>query len=170
MSDEQFRLLVAAVKDYAIFLLDPDGQVVSWNAGAERIKGYAAEEIVGQSFTRFYLPEDVAAGVPDRVLGRARTEGRFEGYGWRLRKDGSRFLASVTVTALRDAGGVLQGFAKVTRDVTEQQRQQEELAASAARWRTTVEHLLDPLAIMSAVRDAEGQVVDFRYDYVNPAH
>jgi PAS domain S-box-containing protein len=167
---DQFRLLVAAVKDYAIFLLDPEGRVVSWNAGAERIKGYRAEEIVGQPFTRFYLPEDIEAGVPAAALGRAREDGRFEGYGWRLRKDGSRFYAHVTITALRDANGHLLGFAKVTQDFTEQRRQQEELAAMAARFRTAVEHLLDPLVLLSAVRDADGQVVDFRYEYVNPAH
>jgi PAS domain S-box-containing protein len=167
---EQFRLLVAAVTDYAIFLLDPEGRVVSWNAGAERIKGYAAEEILGQSFARFYPPEDRAAGVPDQMLARATAKGHFVGYGWRVRKDGSRFYAHVTITAVRDPAGQLQGFAKVTRDITEQQRQQEELAAAEERYRTTVEHLLDPLAILAAVRDADGQLVDFRYDYVNPAH
>jgi PAS domain S-box-containing protein len=167
---EQFRLLVAAVKDYAIFLLDPGGRVMSWNAGAERIKGYRAEEILGESFTRFYPPQDVAAGVPAAALDQAREQGRFASDGWRVRKDGTRFYAHVTITALRDAGGELWGFVKVTRDVTEQRRQQEELAASAARFRTAVEHLLDPLVLLSAVRDADGQVVDFRYEYVNPAH
>jgi PAS domain S-box-containing protein len=169
-ADEQFRLLVTAVKDYAIFLLDPDGRVMSWNAGAERFKGYAAEEILGASFTRFYPPQDVAAGVPAAALGQAREQGRFAGYGWRVRQDGSQFYAHVTITALRDAGGTLWGFAKVTQDVTEQRRQQEELAASATRFRTAIEHLLDPLVLLSAVRDADGQVVDFRYEYVNPAH
>jgi PAS domain S-box-containing protein len=167
---EEFGLLVAAVKDYAIFLLDPEGRVVSWNAGAERIKGYRAQEILGGSFTRFYQPQDVAAGMPAAALGRAREQGRFAGYGWRVRKDGSRFYAHVTITALRDASGTLWGFAKVTQDVTDQRRQQEELAASAARFQTAVEHLLDPLVLLSTVRDADGQVVDFRYEYVNPAH
>jgi PAS domain S-box-containing protein len=168
--NEQFRLLVAAVKDYAIFLLDPEGRVVSWNAGAERIKGYRAQEILGESFTRFYPPQDIAAGVPLAALRQAQEQGRFEGYGWRLRKDGSRFYAHVTITALRDASDRLWGYAKVTQDFTEQRRQQEELAASAARFRTAVEHLLDPLVVLSAVRDADGQLVDFRYEYVNPAH
>jgi PAS domain S-box-containing protein len=167
---EQFRLLVAAVKDYAIFLLDPEGRVMSWNAGAERIKGYRAQEILGESFSRFYPPQDVEAGVPAMALAQAREHGRFVGYGWRVRKDGSRFYAHVTITALRDAGGVLWGFAKVTQDYTEQLGQQQELAASEERFRTTVEHLLDPLVLLSAVRDAEGKVVDFRYEYVNPAH
>jgi PAS domain S-box-containing protein len=167
---EQFRLLVAAVRDYAIFLLDPEGRVASWNAGAERIKGYRAQEILGESFTRFYPPQDVAAGVPAAALDQAGRQGRFVGHGWRVRNDGSRFYAHVTITALRDASGNLWGFAKVTQDITEQRRQQEELAASAARFRTAVEHLLDPLVLLSAVRDADGRVVDFRYEYVNPAH
>jgi PAS domain S-box-containing protein len=169
-ASEQFRLLVAAVKDYAIFLLDPEGRVMSWNAGAERIKGYRADEILGESFTRFYPPQDVEAGVPARALARASEHGRFVAYGWRVRKDGSRFYAHVTITALRDAGGRLWGFAKVTQDYTEELARQQELAESEERFRTTVEHLLDPLALLSAVRDAEGKVVDFRYEYVNPAH
>ena len=169
-ASEQFRLLVAAVKDYAIFLLDPEGRVMSWNAGAERIKGYRADEILGESFTRFYPPRDVEAGVPARALARASEHGRFVAYGWRVRKDGSRFYAHVTITALRDAGGRLWGFAKVTQDYTEELARQQELAESEERFRTTVEHLLDPLALLSAVRDAEGKLVDFRYEYVNPAH
>jgi PAS domain S-box-containing protein len=169
-ASEQFRLLVAAVRDYAIFLLDPEGRVMSWNAGAERIKGYRADEILGESFTRFYPPRDVEAGVPAAALQRAREQGRFVGYGWRLRKDGSRFYAHVTITALRDADGRLWGFAKVTQDYTEQLAQQQELAASEQRLRAAVEHLLDPLVLLSAVRDDEGKVVDFRYEYVNPAH
>jgi PAS domain S-box-containing protein len=167
---EQLRLLVAEVRDYAIFLLDPNGRVMSWNAGAERIKGYRAHEVLGESFTRFYPQEDIAAGVPAAALRRAREHDRFVGYGWRVRKDGSRFYAHVTITALHDADGQLWGFAKITQDITDQQRQQEELAALAARFRTAVEHLLDPLELLSAVRDADGQVVDFRYEYVNPAH
>jgi PAS domain S-box-containing protein len=170
LSGEQFRLLVAAVKDYAIFLLDPEGRVVSWNAGAERIKGYRAQEILGTSFTRFYQPEDVEAGVPAMALRQASEHGRFVSHGWRVRKDGSRFYAHVTITALRHADGTPWGFAKVTQDISEQRRQQEELTAMAARFRTTVDHLLDPLVLLSAVRDAEGKVVDFRYEYVNPAH
>jgi PAS domain S-box-containing protein len=115
---DQFRLLVDAVKDYAIFLLDPDGRVVSWNAGAERIKGYKAEEILGQSFSRFYEPDDIAAGLPARMLARAAREGRFQGRGWRVRKDGGRFYAQVTLTALVDGEGQLIGYAKITQDVT----------------------------------------------------
>jgi PAS domain S-box-containing protein len=117
---EEFRLLVESVKDYAIFLLDRAGYVMSWNAGAERIKGYAAEEILGEHFSRFYEPENQTAGVPARALETAAREGRFEGHGWRVRKDGSRFFAHVIITALYDARGELHGFAKVTQDVTEQ--------------------------------------------------
>jgi PAS domain S-box-containing protein len=119
-SADQFRLLVEAVKDYAIFLLDPDGRVISWNAGAERIKGYTAEEILGQHFTRFYEPDDIAAGLPTRMLARAAAEGRSQGRGWRVRKDGGRFYAKVTLTALYDAQGQLSGYAKITQDVTEE--------------------------------------------------
>jgi PAS domain S-box-containing protein len=115
---DQFRLLVEAVKDYAIFLLDPHGRVVSWNAGAERIKGYTAEEILGEEFTRFYEPDDVAAGIPATMLARAAKEGRSQGRGWRVRKDGGRFFAQVTLTALFDAQGQLIGYAKITQDVT----------------------------------------------------
>jgi len=117
-SADQFRLLVDAVKDYAIFLLDPDGRVVSWNAGAERIKGYAAEEILGKDFATFYEPDDIAAGLPARMLARAAGEGRFQARGWRVRKDGGRFYAQVTLTALFDRQGQLTGYAKITQDVT----------------------------------------------------
>jgi PAS domain S-box-containing protein len=117
---EEFRLLVEGVKDYAIFLLDRDGRVMTWNAGAERIKQYSADEILGEHFSRFYEPEDRADGRPARNLEKASREGRFEGYGWRVRKDGTRFYAHVTITALHDERGELHGFAKVTQDVTAQ--------------------------------------------------
>lgn len=116
---EGFRLLVESVKDHAIFMLDVEGRVLTWNAGAERLKGYAAGEVVGRHLSAFYPPEDVASGKPASELERAAREGRVEGQGWRLRKDGSRFFARVVITALRDAAGVLRGFAKVTNDVTE---------------------------------------------------
>jgi PAS domain S-box-containing protein len=117
-SADQFRLLVEAVRDYAIFLLDTDGRVVSWNPGAERIKGYTADEILGQHFTRFYEPDDVAAGIPLEMLARAAEEGRYQVRGWRVRKDGRRFYAQVTITALYDSAGELTGYAKITRDMT----------------------------------------------------
>ena len=115
----QMALLLRSVTDYAIYMLDTHGEVVSWNAGGEQIKGYTAEEIIGQHFSRFYTPEDVAAGAPAHGLDVARNEGRFEDEGWRVRKDGTLFWANVVITALRDSGGRLVGFAKVTRDLTE---------------------------------------------------
>lgn len=118
-SEERFRLLVEAVQDYAIFMLDPDGKVSSWNAGAERIKGYKSREIVGRHFSCFYPEEDVRNGKPHWELVIAAREGRFEDEGWRVRKDGSTFWANVIITALRDNTGKLVGFAKVTRDFTE---------------------------------------------------
>jgi PAS domain S-box-containing protein len=130
-SEERFRLLVDGVADYAIFMLDVGGHVVSWNSGAERIKGYRPDEICGRHFSVFYAPEDASAGVPEKVLREAATTGRAEAEGWRIRKDGSRFWASVTVSALRDAAGRLRGFAKVTRDVTERKRFQEHLERQA---------------------------------------
>jgi PAS domain S-box-containing protein len=118
-SEERFRLMVQNVRDYAIFMLDTDGHVATWNVGAERIKGYAADEIIGRSFETFYPPQDVAAGKPARALEVARAEGRVKDEGWRVRKDGTRFWASVVITALYDEKGVLRGFGKVTRDMTE---------------------------------------------------
>jgi PAS domain S-box-containing protein len=119
-SEELFGLLVASVKDYAIFMLDPQGRVITWNTGAERLKGYRAEEIIGSHFSRFYPEEDLQAGKPAHELTVAVAEGRYEEEGWRVRKDGSLFWASVTITAVHDATGVLRGFAKVTRDLTRQ--------------------------------------------------
>ncbi len=126
-SEERFRLLVENVQDYAIFRLDPQGHVLSWNVGAERIKGYRAEEIVGQHIARFYSAEDVLQGKPDRELKAAAAEGRLEDEGWRVRKDGSRFWANVIITAVRDETGTLRGFAKVTRDLTERKRAEDAL-------------------------------------------
>ncbi|WP_371747495.1 PAS domain S-box protein [Caballeronia sp. Sq4a] len=118
-SERRFRLLVEGVTDYSIFMLSPEGLVTNWNSGARRIKGYTAEEIIGSHFSRFYSPEDAAAGLPQRALRIAAREGRFESEGWRLRRDGTRFWAHVIVDAIRDETGTLIGFAKITRDVTE---------------------------------------------------
>jgi PAS domain S-box-containing protein len=126
-TEERFRLMVEGVKDYAIFVLDPEGRVATWNAGAERIKGYAPEEIVGRHFSIFHTPEDVEKGHPQEVLKIAAERGRFEEEGWRVRRDGSRFWADVVITALRDASGGLRGFSKVTRDATERKRAEEAL-------------------------------------------
>jgi PAS domain S-box-containing protein len=136
-TDEQFRLLVDSVTEYAIFLLDPGGRVMSWNAGAERIKGYLTREIIGRHFSAFYPPEERAAGTPELLLRRAEREGRAGHEGWRLRKDGSRFWADTVITALRGPRGELQGFAKVTRDMTARQRERENEALLAATFERT---------------------------------
>jgi PAS domain S-box-containing protein len=129
-SEQRFRLLVQSVTDYAIYMLDPDGRVTSWNAGAERFKGYAAAEIMGEHFSRFYSEADREAGIPRIALETARREGRFEAEGWRVRKDGSRFWASVIIDPVRDDDGKLIGFAKVTRDLTEKRAIEEQLRQS----------------------------------------
>jgi PAS domain S-box-containing protein len=129
-AERHFRVLVQGVTDYAIFMLDPKGRVASWNAGAERIKGYAPEEIIGEHFSRFYTPEDREEGVPKKALEAARETGRWEAEGWRVRKDGSRFWASVVIDAIRDEGGELIGFAKITRDMTEKREAQKRLEES----------------------------------------
>ncbi|MDO9246217.1 MAG: PAS domain S-box protein, partial [Phenylobacterium sp.] len=126
-SQEQFRILVQGVTDYAIYMLDPSGMVSNWNAGAERIKGYAPADVIGSHFSRFYTPEDRAAGAPGRALAIAAAEGRYEQEGWRVRKDGSRFFAHVIIDPIRDDGGELIGFAKITRDVTERRAAQQAL-------------------------------------------
>ena len=126
-SQEQFRLLIEGVTDYAIYMLDPAGRVSSWNTGAARIKGYAPHEIVGQHFSRFYTEEDRATGEPAKALATAAREGRFEKEAWRVRKDGSRFMAHVVIDAIRDDAGEVIGFAKVTRDVTERIESQKAL-------------------------------------------
>src|SRR5215204_3005740 len=129
------RLLVDSVRDYAIFALDPGGHVLSWNTGAARLKGYTHEEIVGRHFSIFYPPGDIVADKPGRVLADALRDGRVEDEGWRIRKDGTRFWADVVVTALRDEAGILVGFAKVTRDLTERRRAEDALRASEERFR-----------------------------------
>jgi PAS domain S-box-containing protein len=125
-SEQRFRLLVESVKEYAIFMLDPEGRVATWNAGAQRINGYLASEIIGQHFSRFYPVEDVRAGKCEMELRGAIQDGRFEDEGWRLRKDGSRFWSNVVITSLWSPDNQLVGFAKVTRDLTERRRAEEE--------------------------------------------
>ncbi|PTL78700.1 PAS domain-containing sensor histidine kinase [Vitiosangium sp. GDMCC 1.1324] len=142
--EQHFRLLVESVRDYAIFMLDPKGYVSSWNEGAQRIKQYRAEEIIGQHFSRFYPAEDLERGKPAWELTVATAEGRFEDEGWRVRKDGSRFWANVIITALRDPKtGELRGFAKVTRDFTERMKMEQALRQSEERFRLLVEGVQD---------------------------
>jgi PAS domain S-box-containing protein len=141
--EERLQLLIEAVVDYGIFVLDPDGRIVSWNTGAQKLKGYTREEIVGQHFSIFYPPEDVQRGWPQEELRRALASGRFEDEGWRLRKDGSRFWANVIITPLYDASGGLAGFAKITRDLTDRREQEQRLRASEERLRLLVESVRD---------------------------
>jgi len=132
-SEERFRLLVEGASDYAIFILDPEGRVATWNSGAERIKGYRAEEILGQHFSKFYPQESVERGKPQHELEVASAEGRYEDEGWRIRKDGSRFWANVIITALRGRDGQLKGFSKVTRDFTERKGAEESLVLELSK-------------------------------------
>jgi PAS domain S-box-containing protein len=131
-SEERFRLLVDGIKDYAIFMLDPEGRVTSWNAGAERIKGYREEEILGEHFSRFYPPEEVAQGKPEEALRAAAAAGRIEQEGWRLRKDGIRFWADIVISSIRNETGAVIGFSKITRDLTDRKKAQEKLRRSEA--------------------------------------
>jgi len=141
--DGRFELLVNAVKDYAIYLLDRDGHVASWNAGAERFKGYKAQEIIGQHFSRFYTDEDRARGLPRHALATAAATGTYEAEGWRLRKDGTRFWTSVVIDPVIDKDGTLLGFAKVTRDITDKREAQRALLDSEQRFRLLVQGIKD---------------------------
>ena len=151
----QLRLFIDSVKDYAILTLDPAGLIMSWNTGAERIKGYQSEEILGQHFSRFYPPEDVARGKPQQHLDIVSREGRFEEEGWRVRKDQSLFWANVVITAMRDSQGQLVGYGQVVRDFTERKQAQEQLLQSEERFRLLVEQVQDYAIYML---DAEGRV------------
>ncbi|MFQ5872266.1 MAG: PAS domain S-box protein [Dehalococcoidia bacterium] len=154
-SEASFHLLVDGVQDYAIFMLDPAGRVVTWNSGAERIKGYRAEEIIGQHFSRFYPQEDIDDGKPERQLEIAAAEGRLEDEALRVRKDGSRFWANVILSALRDEAGSLRGFAKVTRDLSERKRAEEEILAERQR----LQALIDTSPVGVLVAEPGGRVV-----------
>ena len=161
--DHPFRVLVESVKDYAIFMLNREGRVQTWNAGAQIIKGYKASEIIGQNISAFYTPEDRENGHAERLLGEAESAGRVEDEGWRVRKDGSRFWADVVITVLRDEAGQVTGFAKVTRDLTERRKaeqerrhREEELLRSEERFRLLVESVTDYAIFML---DPQGRVV-----------
>ena len=153
-----YQLLVEQVKDYALFVLDPAGRILSWNAGAERIKGYAPEDILGRHFSVFYTPDAVQRGWPEEELRLATREGRFEDEGWRLRKDGTRFWANVVITALRDVDGKLLGFSKITRDLTERRMHEEALRQAEERFRLLVEHVVDYAIYML---DPEGMITSW---------
>jgi PAS domain S-box-containing protein len=159
-SEERFRLMVESTVDYAIFLLDPDGRVISWNAGAQRIKGYTAEEITGSHFSVFYTTEALARRWPEHELEVAAKEGRFEDNGWRVRKDGSRFWANVVITALRGADGTLRGFAKVTRDMSERKAHEERIEKLTRELRRRVEDLA---AVNDELRQKSAENESFVY-------
>ncbi len=154
----RFRLLVDAITDYAIYMLSPEGYVTSWNSGAQRFKGYRASEILGQHFSRFYLDADREAGLPARALRIAATEGRFEGEGWRQRKDGTRFWAHVIIDPIRDSSGELIGFAKITRDLTERKAAENALKRSEEQFRLLVQGVSDYAIYML---DPEGHVASW---------
>jgi PAS domain S-box-containing protein len=156
--ESRFQLLVQAVTDYAIFMLDPNGIVLSWNPGAERTKGYRTDEIIGQSFFRFFTPEDQAAGKPQRALKTAAETGRFEDEGWRVRKDGTRFWAFAVLKSILGPNGELLGFAKVTRDMTERRAAQEALRESEQRFRLLVQSVVDYAIFML---DTQGRITNW---------
>jgi PAS domain S-box-containing protein len=157
-SEERFRLLVSGVRDYAIFMLNPQGIVETWNAGAAYIKGYSADEIIGSHFSRFYPQEAINRGLPETELSGAMMQGRFEDEGWRIRKDGSRFWANVIITAVRNSSGHLIGFSKITRDLTERRRHEDELRKGEERFRLLVEGVTE-YAIM--MLDSDGFVTSW---------
>ena len=158
ISEDPFRLLVQSIVDYAIYMLDPNGRVTSWNAGAERIKGFKADEIVGKHFSEFYTEEDKAVGLPEKVLETARREGKFEGEGWRVRKDGSRFWASVVIDAIKADDGELVGFAKITRDMTDKREAQQALLEAERGFRLLVQGVTDYAIYML---DPRGRVTNW---------
>ena len=156
--EQRFRLLVNSVIDYAIYMLDPDGRVATWNPGAERFKGYKADEIIGEHFSRFFREEDREADLPGRALRIAAREGRFEAEGWRIRKDGSRFWAHAVLDQIRTPDGTLIGFAKITRDITDKREQERALYESEQRFRMLVEGVRDYAIYML---DSTGQITNW---------
>ncbi|HET9474526.1 MAG TPA: PAS domain S-box protein, partial [Steroidobacteraceae bacterium] len=158
VDDLSFRIFIESVRDYALLMLDTTGRIVSWNSGAEAIKGYKAEEIIGQHFSTFYPADAIQSGLPAHELNVAAREGRFEDEGWRIRKDGTRFWANVVITALRSADGSLTGYAKVTRDLTERRRHEESLRFNEVRFRTLVEGVRDYAIFML---DPDGSVASW---------
>ena len=158
VSDQTYRLLVEAVVDYAIFLLDTEGRVRSWNPGAQRLKGYTAEEIIGQPFSTFFTEEDRRLGRPEAILEAARRDGRTESEGWRVRKDGACFWALAVLDVVRDRNGRVIGFAKVTRDMTERRAAQQALVESERRFRLLVQGVTDYAIFML---DLGGRVAEW---------
>ncbi len=177
LHDRIFELLVDQVRDYAVFVLDPRGYIRSWNAGAQVIKGYPAEEIIGRHFSVFYPPDAVTSGWPASELRAAARDGRFEDEGWRIRRDGSQFWANVVITALRDEQGKLLGFSKFTRDLTSRQREQDALRQSEERFRLLVEgvtdyaiFMLDPVGRISSWNSGAQQITGYEREEVLGQH
>ena len=158
MTEARYQLLVDAVVDYAIYMLDPEGRVKSWNAGAQEIKGYTPEEVLGRHFSDFFTDEDRAAGLPEHALETAREKGRFTSEGWRVRKSGERFWAMVALDAVRDPSGELIGFAKITRDMTAKRHADEALRESEQRFRLLVQGVTDYAIYML---DTDGRVTNW---------
>jgi PAS domain S-box-containing protein len=174
---ELYQLAVEQIKDYAVFLLDPFGRVVTWNLGAQRIKGYAPDEIIGRHFSTFYDRDAIDRGWPEHQLRVASAEGRFEDEGWRIRKDGSRFWASVVITGLRDPAGKLLGFSKITRDLTERQRYEEALRQSEERFRLLVDgvvdyaiYMLDPEGVITSWNAGAQRIKGYRHEEIIGKH
>jgi PAS domain S-box-containing protein len=172
-----YQLAIEQTKDYALFLLDPDGHILTWNAGAERLKGYTPDEIIGRHFSIFYTQESISTGWPQHELRVAILEGRFEDEGWRLRKDGSRFWASVIITALRDPAGKLVGFSKITRDLTIRKMHEEALAQSEERFRLLIEgvvdyaiYMLDPEGIITSWNSGAARIKGYSADEIIGKH
>ena len=157
-SEQRFQILVNSVEDYAIYMLDPQGHVATWNAGARRFKGYEAHEVFGEHFSKFFLPEDRRNGLPSRILRTATTEGRYEAEGLRMRKDGTAFVAHVVLDAIRDEQGELIGFAKITRDITERKRREQALYDSELQFRMLVQGVRDYAIYML---DTQGKVTNW---------
>ena len=172
-----YQRMIEQARDYALFILDPDGRVVSWNLGAERLKGYVAEEIIGQHFSVFYAREAVESGWPAHELAVATVEGHFEDEGWRVRKDGSRFWATVVITALRDDDGKLLGFSKITRDLTDRRLREDALRQSEQRFRLLVDavqdyaiFMLDPEGIVASWNLGAERIKGYRRDEIVGRH
>jgi PAS domain S-box-containing protein len=178
MTDERrYQYLITGISDYAIYMLDPNGHVSSWNAGAHRFKGYVADEILGEHFSRFYTPEDKASGLPARALAQALENGQFEAEGWRVRKDGTRFWAHVVIDPIYNEEGELLGFAKVTRDVTERKRAEDKLRDSEQRFRLLVQgvtdyaiYMLSPEGIVTNWNPGAERIKGYTYDEIVGNH
>ena len=175
--EQRLQLLIEAVADYGIFMLDPEGRIMSWNTGAQQLKGWRRDEILGQHFSIFYPPDAVASGWPQEELRLAKARGRFEDEGWRLRKDGTRFWANVVITALYGPMGELSGFAKITRDLTERRLHDEELRVSEERFRLLVDSvrdyaifMLDPQGVVQSWNAGAQAINGYPADEISGRH